>query len=63
MGHSCLNSVISHEKFNATTECGLLMIFNSIDHRDIWIKLHRKKCPICNIAKITFNQPLFLKPE
>jgi len=63
MGHSCLNSVISHEKFNANTECGLMLIFNSIDHRNIWIKLHRKKCSICNIAKINFKQSLLIKPE
>lgn len=63
MGHSCLNSVISYEKFNATTECGLLMIFNSLGHRDTWVKLHKKKCPICNISVINFKQPLMLKPE
>ena len=36
------------ETINTNLECGFILQFRNENHHDLWFKLHKKKCELCN---------------
>ena len=48
-----------YSKWNGEFPCGIIKEFDSTGQRNIWLKLHKTKCPLCNGGRMVPKQTTF----